>query len=284
MIRVFKKASAGSALNAVALAIAALLLGVTAASAALPEPWQLGLQPAATDIKAQINDFHNMLLIIITAITVFVMLLMLWVIVRYNRKANPTPSTTSHNTFLEVVWTLVPILILVFIAIPSFKLLYAQDRTPPVDVTIKAIGSQWYWSYEYSDHEGLSFDSVMLSDEEALAQGKPRTLATDTHVVVPVGKVVRMLVTASDVIHAWTIPAFGVKVDAVPGRVNEIWFKAEREGLYYGQCSELCGIKHAFMPIVVEVVSEEKYAQWLEQAKAQYGSVTAPMTVAAVSR
>jgi cytochrome c oxidase subunit 2 len=285
VIRVLNKASACATLRVAALTITTFVLGITAAAATgQPEPWQLNLQPAATGLHQQNIDFHNLLLVIITAITLFVMALMLWVIVRYNRKANPTPSTTSHNTLLEIVWTLVPVLILVFIAIPSYKLLYAHDRTPPVDLTVKAIGNQWYWTYEYPDQEGLAFDSIMLTDEEAAAQGKPRTLATDTHVVVPVGKVVRVLVTASDVIHAWTIPAFGVKVDAIPGRTNEVWFKADREGLYYGQCSELCGIKHAFMPIVVEVVSEERFAQWLEEAKEQYGSVSAPISVAAVAQ
>lgn len=249
-----------------------------------PYPWQLGLQAAASPVMERITDFHNLLLVIITAIAAFVLLLLLIIIFRFNSKANPTPSKTSHNTLLEVVWTLAPVLILVFIAVPSLKLLYFQDKAENADMTIKAIGSQWYWSYEYPDHGDIAFDSIMLSDEEAAAAGAPRTLATDTHLVVPVGKSVRLLVTANDVIHSWAIPAFGVKIDAVPGRMNETWFRADKEGLYYGQCSELCGIKHAFMPIVVEVVSEERFAQWVEEAKAEYGfndNSAAPTQIAA---
>ncbi|HEY8352476.1 MAG TPA: cytochrome c oxidase subunit II [Sphingomonadales bacterium] len=265
MNRLFRKTMIGAM-----LALATLLGQVGAAQAAQPEPWQTYFQEAASEVMHGIVDLHDLLLVIITGITVLVMALLLYVILRFRRSANPVPSKTSHNTLIEVIWTLLPVLILVAIAIPSFKLLYLQDKVHEADLTIKATGSQWYWSYEYPDHDGIAFDSLMLTDEEAAAAGEPRLLATDTRVVVPVGKVVRVLVTASDVLHAWAVPAFGVKIDAVPGRLNETWFRAEREGIYYGQCSELCGIRHAFMPIAVEVVSEERFAAWLEEAKEQY--------------
>ncbi|RMF11728.1 MAG: cytochrome c oxidase subunit II [Alphaproteobacteria bacterium] len=249
-----------------------------------PEPWQLGFQPSVTEVGDRVHGFYDLLMWIITLITLFVTGLLAYVIIRFNRKANPDPSKTSHNTLIEVIWTGVPILILVLIAVPSFKLLYFQNEVGEADLTIKATGHQWYWSYEYPDEDGLTYDAIMLSDEER-KPGQPRLLATDTHVVVPVGKKVRMLVTASDVIHAWTIPAFGVKVDAVPGRINETWFAVEKEGIYYGQCSELCGVRHAFMPIVVEAVSQEKYDAWLAEAKELYATDSAApaITVAAAS-
>lgn len=267
MIRLFSKATFG-----IILAIATVAISAGLASAGQPKPWQMYFQEPVTPVAEHMVSFHDMLLVIITLITLLVMGLMLYVFVRFRRSRNPVPSKTSHNTLVEVVWTLLPVLILVLIAIPSFKLLYFQDRIAEPDLTIKATGSQWYWSYEYLDHEGLMFDSIMLNDDEAAAENLPRLLATDTRVVVPVGKAVRLLVTASDVLHAWAMPAFGVKIDAVPGRLNETWFRADREGIYYGQCSELCGIRHAFMPIMVEVVSEERYAAWLEEAKEQYAS------------
>jgi cytochrome c oxidase subunit 2 len=234
-----------------------------------PEPWQLGLQAPATDIKERIEGFHDLLMWIITLITIFVTILMVYVVFKFNRKANPEPSKTTHNTLLEIIWTGVPILILVLIAVPSFKLLYFQSEVGDADITIKATGHQWYWSYEYPDEGDFSYDALMVEDDE-LQPGQPRLLATDMDVVVPVGKRIRMLVTASDVIHAWTIPAFGVKVDAVPGRINELWFEVKEPGTYYGQCSELCGIRHAFMPITVRAVSEEEYAAWLEKTKELY--------------
>ena len=233
-----------------------------------PENWQLGFQKGVTPIAYQIESFHNLLLIIITLIALFVLALLVIVVMRFNEKANPVPSKTTHNTTIEVLWTVIPIFILIVIAVPSFRLLYAQHSYPPADVTIKAIGNQWYWSYEYPDSD-VSFDSVMLEDAELEAARKegfeaPRLLAVDNPVVVPVNKVVHVLVTASDVIHNWTIPAFGSKIDGVPGRVTQTWFKAEKEGVYYGQCSELCGIRHAFMPIAVHVVSDSVYANWLK--------------------
>jgi cytochrome c oxidase subunit 2 len=198
----------------------------------------------------------------------FVLFLILYSVYKFRASKNPNPSKTTHNTFIEILWTVIPCLILVVIAIPSFKLLYKQDVIPKADVTIKAIGYQWYWGYEYPD-EKIAFESVMVETKD-LKPGQPRLLATDTKVVVPVNKVVKVLITANDVLHAWALPAFGVKRDAVPGRINETWFKAEKEGIFYGQCSELCGIKHAFMPITVEVVSQEKYNEWVAMAKKKY--------------
>lgn len=246
------------------------LMGITSVHAAQPEPWQLGFQPAATDMMARITSFNDFLLILMTAITVFVMGLMIYVMVRFNAKANPVPSKTSHNTLIEVVWTVIPILILLVIAVPSFRLLYDQ-ATPEADMTIKATGYQWYWGYEYPDHGDIAFDALMLEDDE-LQPGQPRLLSTDNAVVVPVDTTVRVLVTAADVIHNWAMPAFGVKMDAYPGRLNETWFKANKTGTYYGQCSELCGIRHSFMPIMVKVVEKEEFAAWIEQAKVEFAS------------
>jgi cytochrome c oxidase subunit 2 len=211
-----------------------------------------------------------MLVPIITAISVFVLFLLLYIIVRFRASNNTVASTTSHNTMLEVLWTLIPCLILIVIAVPSFKVLYSQDNIPKADVTIKAIGYQWYWGYEYPD-EKIAFDSYMVAEKD-LKPGQPRLLAVDNEIVVPVNKVVKVLITANDVLHAWALPAFGVKRDAVPGRINETWFKADKTGTFYGQCSELCGIKHAFMPITVHVVTDEEYASWLEGAKQKFAS------------
>ena len=232
-----------------------------------PENWQLGFQDAVTPIARQINDFHNLLLVITFAIVIFVLALLVTVIIRFNAKANPNPSRTSHNTLIEVAWTVVPILILLVIAFPSWRLLKAQLTYPPADLVIKAIGHQWYWEYEYPDSK-VSFESYMLEDEDiekARSEGRdlPRLLAVDNQIVVPANKIVHVLVTAQDVIHNWTIPAFGSKIDAVPGRISRTWFKAEKVGTYYGQCSELCGIRHAFMPIAVKVVAEPVFKKWL---------------------
>lgn len=255
------------------LAASTALLGtsLTGALAAQPKPWQLGFQEAATENMAMITDFNNFLLYLMTAITLLVLGLMVYVMIRFNAKANPEPSTTSHNTLVEVVWTVLPILILVVIAIPSFRLLYFQREIPQAEVTVKAVGYQWYWGYEYPDHGDFAFDSLMLNDEERGDQ--PRLLATDTAMVVPVDTTVRVIVTAADVLHAFAMPAFGLKMDAVPGRLNETWFKAEKTGTFYGQCSELCGIRHAFMPIRIEVVSKEEFAAWVEEAKAEYANL-----------
>jgi len=256
-------------------ALASFGLAGTAAAETVtgqPVPWQMGLQAAASPVMADINSFHNLLLVIITVIVIFVLGLMIYVMVKFNRKANPTPSTFTHNTVLEVLWTVVPVLILVVIAVPSFKLLYNEGVVPEHDMTIKATGYSWSWGYAYLDDDDetdFEFDSYML-DEEDLGPGQPRLLATDTEIVVPVGKVVRLLLTSADVIHAWAVPALGVKRDAVPGRLNEAWFQVDRPGTYYGQCSELCGTKHSFMPIQVKAVSEAEYEAWLQTAREEY--------------
>jgi len=251
-----------------ALAALTIILAAPGAMAAQPEPWGLGLQEAASPIMEQMVSFHNLLLVIIIAITIFVAALLVWAMIRYNRRANPEPAKFHHNTTLEVLWTVVPILILVVIAIPSFRLLYAQHSYPKPDVTIKATGYQWYWQYEYPE-AGFSFGSFMVEDAD-LKPDQPRLLAVDADVVVPVDKTVQVLVTAADVMHNWTVPAFGSKIDAIPGRVNRTWFKATETGTFYGQCSELCGTRHAFMPIAVRVVTQEEYDAWLEQAKQEY--------------
>jgi cytochrome c oxidase subunit II len=233
--------------------------------------------------------FHNdFLLWIITAISAFVLVLLLIVIVRFNARSHPTPSRTTHNTLLEVAWTAIPVIILLSIAIPSFKLLFVQLNTPPADLTVKATGKQWFWSYSYPDNGKFEYDSLMLKDNERQARlakdskaDVPRLLSVDNELVVPVNKVVRVLVTGADVIHSWSVPSFGVKIDAIPGRINETWFKATREGMYYGQCSQLCGRDHAFMPIAVRVVSEQEFQAWLAEAKKKYASEDARTTVAA---
>lgn len=249
----------------VAVAIAA----ASPAHAAQPTDWHMGLQEPATAIKRQLDGFHDILLGIIFVIALFVLALLIFVMVRFNAKANPNPSKLTHNSTLEVLWTVVPVLILVGIAIPSFRLLYAQYEFPKADLVVKTIGYQWYWGVEYPDNAKIAFDQIMLEDKE-LKPGQPRLLAVDNDMVVPVNKVVHVLVTAADVMHAWTIPAFGVKADAVPGRINKTWFKAEKPGAYYGQCSELCGTRHAFMPIAVRVVTEPVYQRWLT-ARAEGG-------------
>ena len=246
-----------------------LLLAPFSLYADQPKDWQLGFQKAASGHMEDLVWFHDfMLLPIITGITVFVLFLVIYACIRYRASRNPIASTTSHNTLIEVIWTLVPCLILILMAVPSFKLLYSQDKIPPADVTIKAIGYQWYWGYEYPD-ENIVFDSYMIEDSE-LQPGQPRLLSVDNEIVVPVNKVIKVLITANDVLHAWALPSFGVKRDAVPGRINETWFKADRTGTFYGQCSELCGIKHAFMPITVKVVTQEDYKKWLEDAKEKF--------------
>jgi cytochrome c oxidase subunit II len=245
-----------------------------------PENWQMGLQPAGDDRMAAIISLHTFVLYIITIICLFVLGLLVWIVIRFNANANPTPSETTHNSVLEVLWTVIPVAILVAISIPSFRLLYFEDVIPPADMTIKAIGKQWYWTYEYPDNGNFTFDALMLSDRVAATQMEPRLLGTNNHVFVPVGKTVRLITTGADVIHSWTIPAFGVKIDAVPGKINQSWFKPDREGKYYGECSELCGARHAFMPIEVEVVSQERFDQWVTEAKTKFASAGAPTRVA----
>jgi len=239
-----------------------------------PTDWQLGLQAAASPVMETIVSFHDFLLVVIALVTAFVLALLIVVIVRFNARANPTPSRTTHNTLLEVAWTVVPVLILVVIAVPSFRLLFQQLEIPPADVTIKATGKQWYWSYSYPDSK-FEFDSLMLKENE-LKPGQPRLLAVDNEVYVPVNKNIRVQTTGADVIHAFTVPAFGIKIDSIPGRLNETWFKATREGIYYGQCSELCGKDHAYMPIAVRVVSEQQYNEWIEQMKKKFAVNDSP--------
>jgi cytochrome c oxidase subunit II len=260
-------------------AVAALLSAFFASPALADQPVDkgLGLQPAVTPVMKDIHLFHDYVLLpIITIISVFVLGLLLWVVFRYNAKSNPVPEKFTHNVTVEVLWTGIPILILIGISILSFPLLYKEDQTPAkVDMTVKVTGHQWYWSYEYPDFDDYGFASNMLPDEEAKAAGKPRLLGTDNAVVVPVNKTVRLQITASDVIHSWAMPAFGVKMDAVPGRLNEAWFRAEKVGTYYGQCSEICGIRHAFMPIEVKVVTQAEFDAWIAQnASASLPSAT----------
>jgi cytochrome c oxidase subunit 2 len=249
--------------------ISLLFLTSSSVLADQPKNWQLGFQDPASTGMESIVWFHDyMLLPVTTAITVFVLFLILYACFKFRASKNKVASTTSHNTTIEVLWTLIPCLILIVLAVPSFKLLYEQDTIPKADITIKAVGYQWYWGYEYPD-ENIGFDSYMV-DEKDLKANQPRLLTVDNEIYVPVNKVVKVLITANDVLHAWALPSFGVKRDAIPGRINETWFKAEKTGTFYGQCSELCGIKHAFMPITVNVVTEEEYAIWLNDAKQKF--------------
>jgi cytochrome c oxidase subunit 2 len=261
------------------LVAAVLLAPSVLAGEGQPSQGQIGLQVPVTEIAEEINWLHNAVTVVITLITAFVLGLLGWVMLRYNERANPVPSKTSHNSALEVAWTFIPVLILVAIAIPSFKLLYKQYTYPPPDLTIKATGNQWNWTHAYPDHVAVNnrpveFVTTMLQDGERqalIAKGlpAPRLLAVNNEVVVPVNKTVHVLVTASDVIHNWTIPSFGSKVDAVPGRVTATWFRAKKEGVFYGQCSELCGKDHAFMPIAVRVVKQAVFDEWIAAMKAR---------------
>ena len=231
-----------------------------------PAPWEYKLQEAATPVMENITWFHNFLLWLIIGITLFVLVLLVLVVVKFNAKANPVPSKTTHNTMIEVAWTLIPVLILVAVAVPSFRLLFLQLDIPKADLTVKATGKQWYWSYSYPDNGPFEFDSLLAADK------MPRLLGVDNEMVVPVNKVIRVQTTGADVIHSFAVPSFGIKIDSVPGRLNETWFKATKVGMYYGQCSELCGKDHAFMPIAVRVVSDQEFTAWLETAKKKFAS------------
>ncbi|MDP3075886.1 cytochrome c oxidase subunit II [Bradyrhizobium sp.] len=249
------------------LAVAGVALAAGgAAFAGQPAPWEWTLQAAASPVMEKITSFHTLLVWIITIITLFVLVLLIMVVVKFNAKANPIPSKTTHNTLIEVAWTLIPVLILVAIAVPSFRLLFQQLDIPKADLTIKATGKQWYWSYAYPDNGKFEFDSLLVQDK------KPRLLGVDNEMVVPVDKVIRIQTTGADVIHAFAVPAFGIKIDSIPGRLNETWFKATRTGMFYGQCSELCGKDHAFMPIAVRVVSDQEFAAWIETAKKKFAT------------
>jgi cytochrome c oxidase subunit II len=254
-----------------AVAAALLIPGVAFAGLGQPSPWEIGLQGSATPVMDDIVWFHDILLWVILAIVAFVLALLIIVMVRFNARANPTPARTTHNTLIEVLWTVLPVVILVFIALPSFRILFFQLNTPPADLTIKATGKQWYWTYTYPDNGNFEFDSLILTEKERKPD-QPRLLSVDNEIVVPVNKVVRVQVTGAEVIHSFAVPSFGVKIDAIPGRLNETWFKVTKEGTYYGQCSELCGKDHAFMPIAVRAVSEQAFSTWLEEAKKKFAS------------
>jgi len=255
----------GRRLLGLAVAGMALVSGGTA-FAAQPQPWEVTLQPAASPVMENIVWFHNFLFVLITLITLFVLALLIVVVMKFNAKANPVPSKTTHNTLIEVAWTLIPVLILVGIAVPSFRLLFQELDIPKADLTIKATGKQWYWSYAYPDNGKFEFDSLLAQDK------KPRLLGVDNEMVVPVNKVIRIQTTGADVIHSFALPAFGIKIDSVPGRLNETGFKATKVGMFYGQCSELCGKDHAFMPIAVRVVSDQEFATWVEGAKKKFAT------------
>jgi cytochrome c oxidase subunit II len=258
----------GRRLLGLAVAGVALAAGGAAFAEQLgqPSPWALDLQGSATPVMDSIFWFHNLLLVIITVITLFVLALLIAVMVKFNSRANPVPSRTTHNTLIEVAWTLIPVLILVGIAVPSFRLLFEELDVPKADITVKATGKQWYWSYAYPDNGKFEFDSLLAQDKQ------PRLLGVDNELVVPVNKVVRVQVTGADVIHSFAVPAFGIKIDAIPGRLNETWFKATKTGMFYGQCSELCGRDHAFMPISVRVVSEQDFTAWVAAAQKKFAA------------
>ncbi|WP_091968043.1 cytochrome c oxidase subunit II [Methylobacterium gossipiicola] len=265
-------------------ALGAVLVSSSSALAAgigQPEPWQMGRQVPVTENARDILTFEHGMHWLSFGISVFVLGLLLYCIYRFSEKANPTPSKTTHNTLIEVAWTIVPVLILVAVAIPSFRLLRTQLSDPKADVLVKVIGHAWYWSYEYPAVEqggGFTFDANLDEDKQ------PKLLGTDNDMVVPVNKIVKIQVTAADVMHSWAIPSFGFKIDAVPGRLNQFWFKADREGTYHGQCSELCGARHAYMPITVQVVSEEAYAKWLAEGKTKFARIDADTSKFAAAR
>lgn len=241
------------------------------AHAQMAEPWQFGFQGAFSPSAEKLHEFHSLLTVIIIAITLFVLALLIYVVFKFNRKANPEPSKTTHHTLLEIVWTAVPVLILVVITIPSLRVLYFLDRVEDADMTVKIVGHQWYWSYEYPDNDDMTFDSYIV-DEDDLEEGQPRLLTVDNALVVPAGKNIRLLMASDDVIHSWAVPSLGVKLDAVPGRLNETWVKVNEPGIYYGQCSELCGVNHGFMPIAIKALSEDDYAAWLLEAMEEFAS------------
>ncbi|HEY3916973.1 MAG TPA: cytochrome c oxidase subunit II [Stellaceae bacterium] len=278
-IRKFVATVCGAAARAgLALTLAGIAMPAWAQSGFVEQPkdWQLGMVAGATPVRDAIDSFHNELVVIITLITVFVLGLLVYVMVRFSAKRHPVPSTTTHNTLLEVVWTAVPVLVLVSIAIPSFKLLYYENRTEHADMTLKVTGHQWYWSYEYPDQGDFAFDSNVLSEADDAKQGKPRLLGVDNPVVVPVGAVVRVLITGTDVIHSWYLPSAGVQEYAVVGRVNESWFQFERTGTFFGQCNQICGVNHPFMPIEVDVVSKDDFAKWAAAAKQKFATADSP--------
>ncbi len=262
--------------------LAVLVFAAGSAEANQPYPWQLGLQPSASPVKEYIGWFHNVLLVIITLITVFVLALLLYTIVRFRAAANPTPSRATHNTLLEIVWTGVPVLLLVLIAIPSIDLIRVSDKPPSADFTLKVTGHQWYWKYQYPDHGDFEFDSYMVQDSD-LKPGQMRMLEVDNRVVVPVGASIRVVIAGSDVIHSWFVPALGLQKYAMPGRLNETWFMADKPGVFYGQCNQICGVNHAYMPIAVEAVDKATFERWAAEAKKRFADGgQAPLSVAEV--
>ncbi|MFQ3596664.1 MAG: cytochrome c oxidase subunit II [Sphingomonadaceae bacterium] len=266
---------------------------IAATDVGAPVPWGMGMQAAASSVKERVHGLHDLVLVIITLITLFVLALLAYVGWRFAAARNPTPSTTSHNTLLEVVWTVIPVLILVVIAVPSFRLLYYMDRTHEPDLTVKVTGFQWAWEYEYLDADGLRFESYMLPAEEAVAQGKRRLLDVDNELVVPAGKNIRILTASRDVIHSFFVPSLGVQKYNIPGRTLETWVRIDRPGIYYGQCNQICGVNHAFMPVVVRAVPEAEFTAWLDEAKRRFaarggttvaGAQGAPMFTVAEAR
>ena len=266
--------SAGAAMVSIMVSIMVTIpasIGTAWAGLGQPSPWEMDLQDSASPVMQDVAGFHFFLLWVIAAISAFVLALLLIVILRFNVRANPAPSRTTHNTPIEILWTIVPVIILAVIAVPSFRLLFVQLEVPTPDLTVKVTGKQWFWSYSYPDNGNFEFDSLMVQDKD-LKPGQLRLLTADKEMVVPVNKVVHVLVTGADVIHSFTVPSFGIRMDAIPGRINETWFKATSEGVFYGQCSELCGKDHSFMPIAVRVVNQNDFDTWLNSAKQKYGS------------
>ncbi len=277
---VFSRLTASAATVATSLLATA---GAALAGVGQPSPWEIGLQDSGSPIMDDITRFNEFLFWITTGIAVFVLILLAIIIVRFNARANPTPSRATHNTPLEIIWTVVPVVILLLIAVPSFRLLFLELDVPKPDLTVKATGKQWYWSYDYPDNGNFEFDSEIVADKD-LKPGQPRLLTVDNEMVVPVNKIVHVLVTGADVIHSFTVPSLGIRIDAIPGRINDTWFKAKHQGLYYGQCSELCGTDHAFMPIVVRVVGDDDFSKWVDAAKKKYaGDESAPSNVIAAA-
>jgi cytochrome c oxidase subunit 2 len=270
------------AVQAIVAAFSVAAFGLAAgvpAHAQAPKPWEMGMQPGFSPVKKDIIALHSLVLVIITLITLLVGVLLIWVMVRYNAKRNPVPSRTSHNTILEVAWTLLPVLILVVIAIPSFRLVFYEDRTNDADLTVKVTGHQWYWEYTYPDKGNLDFSSYMVPDDQ-LKPGQLRLLTVDNDLVVPAGKNIRVLTNSSDVIHSWFVPSLGVQRYAIPGRTIETWFRADQPGTYYGECNQICGTNHSRMPIVVHAIPEKEFDAWLEQAKTKFSQATTPSITA----
>jgi len=270
IMRVLQRAAVQAVSALFVFAIFALFAGPS--DAQYPQPWQLGMQAPGSAVKDRIHDLHNLLLVIITVITAFVLVLLVYVMVRFRASANPVPTRTTHNTAIEILWTVIPVVILIVIAIPSFKLLYFEDRTPNAEMTLKVTGHQWYWSYEYPDNGNIQFDSYIIQESD-LKPGQKRLLEVDNRVVLPVGTNVRILVNGTDVMHSFFISSLGIQIYAVPGRVNETWVNIDRPGVYYGECNQICGTNHAYMPIAIEGVSKEDFAKWLVDAKKKFAAL-----------